>query len=138
MSQYPVVVFPDAVEVMIALLNNFPDDPGPTVTTYSQVPATRPDAFAVVSRVGGPRHSRFRDQPQIVIDSWGTSGGNEPIDVAQRCRAILHAAVGQSWGGSVIGKVTELGGPGWLPDPESNQPRYSQQFTVTLRPLPDD
>lgn len=137
MAQYPLVVFPDAVEVIVGSLNDPPAaDPGPVVTAYGRIPDPRPSSFAVVRRAGGPRIGILHDSAQIIVDSYG-SGEADAQDVAQRNRALLNALPGSTYTASIgtvtIGRVDELSGPTVQPDPLSDQPRYSQQFMVTLR-----
>jgi hypothetical protein len=53
--------------------------------------------------------------------------------MAQLARAVLHDLLGTVVDGVLVCKVDEFSGPVNLPDPLSDQPRYTQTFSVALR-----
>lgn len=121
------ILFPDAIETVIDYLGPLVDEP-----VRSTVPNPRPDAFYTVTRTGGPRRNLVTDEPQITVESWAQSDA-EAQDMAQIARAYLGAAVGAVVNGAQVYRVDELSGPGNLPDPLSEQPRYSQSFAIAIR-----
>ena len=68
------------------------------------------EGVPVVSRVPNPRPGRF----------------------VQVCRALIAALRGVTGGVTVYGSA-EVGGPQWLPDPDSSQPRYALAVQVHMR-----
>lgn len=115
------IVFPDAVEVVCDHLRT-ELDPTPVV---SRVPTTRPAAFVRVMRVGGVRRNLVTDEATLTVEAWAASE-QAAHDLAQLARAHIYAMPGD---GDVY-RVTEFSGPALLPDPLSDQPRYSLTVAV--------
>jgi hypothetical protein len=115
------IVFPDAVEIVCDELRDRLDD----VHVGSMVPTTRPTTFVRVMRVGGVRRNLVTDEATITVEAWAATE-QAAHDLSQLCRAHLYAMPG---GGSVY-RVTEIGGPAFLPDPDSDLPRFS--FTAAV------
>lgn len=120
-------VFPDAVSLIIDYLN-----PELDVPVAPRVPNPRPDKFVTVARVGGPRRDIVTDRPLITIESWAGSD-EDAHDQAQIVRALLHEMPGRSIGGTAVYTVDEASGPQLLPDPLSDQPRYTFLVQIALR-----
>lgn len=88
--------------------------------------------FYVVRRVGGTRINHVVDNPTIILESWaGDLSAAE--DLAEEGRAAIHAAAGTVVDGTQIYTVDEISGPGHLPDPDTDHPRVTQTFSVSLR-----
>lgn len=121
------IVFPDAVAVCCTYLNGVLLEP-----VVSKVPNPRPTAFFTVTRTGGPKRNLVTDAAQITVESWGATD-ETAHDMAQAARAYLNAMVGQTVNGAPVYRVDELSGPARLPDPLSEQPRYSQSFEIAVR-----
>ncbi|MEQ6899009.1 hypothetical protein [Microbacterium sp. KR10-403] len=66
------------------------------------------------------------DSPMILVECFADDGGTAADD-AKIDRALLMAAARLS---DDVTRVTDVGGPSFLPDPDTNLPRY--QFTVQL------
>lgn len=120
------VLFGDTINAVITALNA-----ALTVPVTSKVPNPRPASFVTVFRTGGPRLNLVTDGAQVTIDTWGTTGP-ATADLAQQVRQALHNFAGTVVTGIPIYTVTELSGPGVLPDP-SEQDRYRQSFIVATR-----
>lgn len=127
MSTTALVVFPDATAVACSLL-----DAALTVPVRSKVPSPRPDSFVTVRRTGGVRKDVVTDNAQVTIEAWGPTE-EAAHDLAQIARAHIGAAPGSVVDGVAIYRVTEQAAPGVLPDPLSDQPRYSQTFNIAVR-----
>ncbi|SFY28877.1 hypothetical protein SAMN02787144_1016106 [Streptomyces atratus] len=56
-------------------------------------------------------------------------------DLCALVRTLVHAISGIR-GGVAVYWVSEVGGPQWLPDSESGQPRYAVAFEVHMRGNP--
>jgi hypothetical protein len=121
------ILFPDAIEIVCDYLDQFFAEP-----VRSKIPNPRPDAFITVTRTGGPRRNLVTDEPQVTVESWAQSD-EEAQDIAQIARAYLGAMVGEVVNGAAVYRVDELSGPANLPDPLSEQPRYSQSFAIAIR-----
>lgn len=121
------IVFPDAVAICCTYLDGVLLEP-----VRSKVPNPRPDAFVTVTRTGGPKRNIVTDAAQVTVESWHESD-EEAHDLAQAARAYLNAMVGQTVNGAPVYRVDELSGPARLPDPLSEQPRYSQSFEIAIR-----
>jgi hypothetical protein len=122
-----MIVFADATVVVVQGLDAGLADP-----VLPRVPNPRPAAFYTVRRVGGPRRNIVTDSPTITVESWGGSD-EDAADMAQLARAVLHDLLGTVVDGVLVCKVDEFSGPVNLPDPLSDQPRYTQTFSVALR-----
>lgn len=121
------IVFPDATAVVTAWLDSHLIEP-----VHSRVPANRPTAFVTVVRTGGPRRNIIADNPQVTVESWAATV-EEAHDLAQTVRAYVNALIGETVNGVFVSRVDELSGPADLPDPLSEQPRYSQSFSFVTR-----
>jgi hypothetical protein len=126
MSQ-ETIVFPDSVALVIDFLK---DEVGGTV--LNKVSDPRLPQFVVVRRVGGVRRNIVCDAATLTVDCWAEQS-EDAHDLAQYCRAVLHTLPGQQLDGVTVYKVDEVGGPADLPDPVSDQPRYSFTVSVTVR-----
>lgn len=123
----PVVVFPDAVLVVIDYLRSrLPGTP-----TYSRVPEARPAEFIRVERIGGQRRTLITDRPRVDIHCWSDSEENAEALMA-RVRAYTLAMAGRR-GSTTVYDVAEVGGPQWIPDEASGQPRYAFALEFTTR-----
>lgn len=122
-----MVLFPDAVDVVTTALDASLVEP-----VRSRVPNPRPATFVLVRRTGGPKRNLVTDEAQITVESWAATC-EDAADLAQEARAILNNLPGQSIGGVPVYRVDEASGPADLPDPLSDQARYSQTFSVALR-----
>lgn len=124
-----LVVFPDVVDIAVQHLTDQLAIHEQTATVGSVVPNPRPDELVVVRRTGGTRLNLVADEPNITVECWARRA-EDAHDLAQLCRAILHAMRASSVAGVPIYRVTDVGGPVDLPDPTSNKPRYT--FTVAI------
>lgn len=122
----PVVVYPDATLTVIEYLRPLVDVP-----VLSRVPDDRPPAFVRVRRVGGLRQDIVRDRPRLDIHFWAQTEG-DAHDLMQLSRAHMLAMAGRH-GDTTVYRVREAGGPQWLPDDKTSQPRYAVAFELSLR-----
>lgn len=128
----PVVVFPDAELVCVSYLRAQLAARGDTTAVGTVIPDPRPDSLVMARRLGGPRQTLVSDNAQIGIESWAPTA-EAAHDRAQLCRALLLAMRGTTQQGAAVYRVGEIAGPGELPDPLSNQPRYVFSVEVALR-----
>lgn len=113
------IVFPDVEAVLVSALS-----PLVSVPVSTRVPASRPDAFVLVRRVGGARPNLVTDRATVTVECWSTSTV-EACDLSRYARAYVHTLAPDT-----VRRVVELSGPADSPDPVSGTPRY--QFTVQI------
>lgn len=127
----PVVVMPDAVAVTIDYLRPALAAAGRPVHVGARVPSPRPSEFVRVERIGGLRKNVVSDSPRLDIHCWAATD-EAALDLAQLARALVHA-MGGSRSGVAVYRVQEVGGPMWLPDDTSGQPRYAFAVEIQMR-----
>lgn len=123
-----VILYPDATVTIIDYLEAAFAERDEDAPVLPRVPATRPARFVVVRRTGGTARDVVIDDAQVTVESWGESD-EDAHDLAQLCRGLLRARQY---------RVAEVSGPGNLPDPLSDQPRYSQTFLTAMRGTAED
>jgi hypothetical protein len=124
------VFFADAEAAWRTYLDGLVDVP---VSVH--VPNPRPDSFVRVIRTGGPRANVVVDDVQLTFECWaGTTVAAAAL--ASVVRAHVNAAQGTHVGGVWCGHVREMGGPGNLPDPSTDQYRYSWSVMAAMRGTP--
>lgn len=123
----PLVVMPDVVAELVTYFRTVLTPP-----VHARIPADRPDSFLVVKRTGGPRLDLVRDGAQVTLEAYGSTE-KAAHDLIQLARAHLHALRGQALGSTTVYRVTEFAGPGNLPDPVTQLPRYTLTAQVALR-----
>ncbi|WP_406226384.1 hypothetical protein OH723_24210 [Streptomyces albidoflavus] len=123
----PLIVMPDAVAVIADYLRSELGG----VPVMSRVPNPRPRRFVQVSRVGGTARTVVSDAPMLDIHAWDETDA-DAADLIAMCRALIAALRGVTGGVTVYGSA-EVGGPQWLPDPDSSQPRYALAVQVHMR-----
>jgi len=128
-----VALFPDAPEeiagiIQARLLAGF----GRTVDVVNRIPNPRPAVFVRVLGVGGVRRDQVTDIPTLAVEAWG-SLRTGAADLAQQVRAIIHSLEGGTFTGFTVQGVEEFAGPADLPDPLSDQFRYTATYAVTIR-----
>lgn len=124
---YPSVTFPDATAATIAVI-----DAVTAVPVRGKVPNPRPASFVTVRRTGGVKQNVVMDEATLAVECWAATD-EAAHDLAQIARAALHAARGTVVGSVTLGRVSEVSGPGLLPDPLSDHSRYTQTFAVAAR-----
>lgn len=122
-----VSVFPDAELLISGHLDEVLD-----ATVGTKVPNPRPSPLVVVRRVGGPRLNPVADDALLTIESWAADP-SDAHDLAQLARAHVHALRGQVVAGAAVYRTADAAGPQSLPDPLSDEPRYSFTVSVALR-----
>lgn len=128
----PVVLFPDAVDVVTGYLATELASRAESAPVHSQIPSTRPSRFVLVRRVGGPRRDLVTDLPLLTVEAWGEDEG-DAIDLLGLCRGLIGALRGSVQSGVTVYRVNEVGGPGWLPDPVSDHPRFTLTVEIGMR-----
>lgn len=118
-----VITFPDAEAFVVGFLKSRVERGGRKVATKAPKTGTR---YTRVSRVGGSARDLVTDSPLILVECFAGDGVTAADD-AKIDRALLMAAARLT---DDVTRVQDAGGPSFLPDPDTNLPRY--QFTVQL------
>lgn len=116
--------FPDVEEM---LLNFFPSYTDATIVTT--VPKPRPSRFVRLWRNGGAAANRILDRPMVTIEGWST----DSVDAHEITAACRMALLEHSSLLPLVRGVDEITGPYWIPDPESETPRYRFTMQLTVR-----
>lgn len=132
MIRTEAIVFPDAAAALITYLTGELAARGDTATVHRSVPMTRPARFLTVYRIGGVRQGVVVDVPRFAVDGWDETPEGAH-DLLMLARALIGATEGRTIGGVQVYRVTEVGGPIDLPDPESEQARWSYQPELAVR-----
>lgn len=131
MSERPAIAMPDAVTVVTGYLRSALAAAGEPVPVVSRVPSPRPPRFVRVQRVGGLQQTVVSDRPRLDFHAWAENEG-AAYDLCALVRALVGVIPGVR-GGVTVYSVREVGGPQWLPDSESGQPRYAFAAEVHMR-----
>lgn len=128
-----VALFPDAPErVADAIQARHRATFGSQLVTTNRTPNPRPSEFVKVILVGGTRRDQVTDVPTLAVEAWSSSRSRAGA-LAQEVRAVIHSLEGATFAGYTFGEVAEFAGPGDLPDPLSDQSRYTATYAVSIR-----
>ena len=106
---------------------------GASVPVITRLPASLPARFIQVVLDGGTRRDRITDSQTVTVRGWG----RDKVDsrtLAGLAYAALMAMPDQTSTDALIRRAVSIGGPAWLPDPETNRPRYQATVSLDLRP----
>lgn len=121
-----LILFPDVEALVIQVVNASMTELGRVARASTRAPSPRPAEWVRVERFGGPRESIISENAQIIIEFWSGTETDSAYGLAL-VRAVLNSQDGQLFG------VTEISGPSELPDPDTSQIRYTQNFGVRVR-----
>ena len=128
-----VTIFPDAAMVIAdALQIKHRAGFASTLEVLNRVPNPRLAEFGRVVRVGGVGRDQVTDVPTLAVEAWAATRVRAEA-LAQELRSTLHALVGATFATYTVQDVAEFAGPGDMPDPLSDQFRYSGTYAVTIR-----
>lgn len=99
-----------------------------------RLPTVRPARFVHLTPSGGEDNSPVHGQRFFVLDVWGSkpAGDRESYEMSELIRANLKALAGVH-DGFTIYQTRPVGAIVWMPDDESNQPRYRQNWAISYR-----
>lgn len=120
-----VIVFPDIEGVIITHLQSVLE----STHVSTKVPVPRPTRMVKVTRVGGNKIRLNAESAMVTFQCW-EADSVKASELARLARAYIHALDGETVNGVWIYRVIDVGGPAFVPDPETDTPRY--QFTVSL------
>lgn len=102
-------------------------DPVPVVLT---IPANRPPEFIHVLSSGGSLRNIVTDVPTVIVEGWADRP-SRAHQLAQMARGLMHWFTDIN--GTAVYDVNEFAGPGDLPDPLSDQARFTATYSVPMR-----
>lgn len=126
------ILFPNAGRVVIDHLESRLVELGQACPVVHTVPTPRPAKFVKVIRTGGIRQTLVTDSAQLTFEAWANSPTTAEL-LAETVRAIVYAMKATVVGGVRIANVEELSGPADLPDPDSQQHRYTFSAFIQTR-----
>ena len=126
------IVFPDATLATVTLLRSGLTALASTATVGAIVPNPRELPFVTVRRLGGVKRNLVVDSATVTVECWAAQD-EDAHDLAQLCRALIHAAQGTTVGAVQVYQTAEIGGPASLPDPDSNDSRYVATYEIGTR-----
>lgn len=128
-----VALFPDAPEKLAgSIQDKHRATFGGLLVTTNRTPGPRPAEFVKVMGVGGVRRDPVTDVPTLAVEAWASTR-TRAAELAQQVRAIIWSLEGTSTAGYAVQEVAEFAGPADLPDPLSNQFRYTATYAVAIR-----
>lgn len=103
---------------------------------YTQIPPNPVWPLIRILRVSGSRPwPRHIDIARVQIDAWAATKRDAWI-IVDAALGALHALPGIHDEGVVVA-VEDAAGPAWVPDPDTDQPRYTADVLVYSHPHPD-
>jgi hypothetical protein len=132
---WPVVLMPDAVDVLGGFLQVELPQYGWDVPVRDRVPETRPAQFVVIRRVGGVHRNVVSDEAMVTVEAWARTH-EQAQDLCALSRALIHSLPGTVVGTVPVYRITDVAGPSLLPDDLSAQPRYTCTLSVAMRGSP--
>jgi hypothetical protein len=128
-----VALFPDAAErIADAIQVRHRASFGSQLATTNRTPSPRPSEFVKVIGVGGVRRDQVTDVPTLAVEAWASTRSRAAA-LAQEVRAVMASLEGATFAGYTVQAVTEYAGPGDLPDPLSDQSRYTATYAIAIR-----
>ena len=128
-----VALFPDAPEELAgAIQDRHRATFGSQLVTTNRTPNPRPAEFLKIMGVGGQRRDPVTDVPTLAVEAWASSR-SRAAELAQEARAIIWSLEGTSAAGYAVSEVAEFAAPADMPDPLSDQHRYTGTYAVAIR-----
>lgn len=128
-----VLIPSPVVDAIVEYLNDRYEDFDSDATAHTMVPDPRPDEFVTVKRTGGFQKDRVIFDATLQFEAWGTDD-DSASDLADLTYGLVHALRGRE-NDVVFYRVVDIGGPGNLPDPESDQSRFVFTLSVSSRAI---
>jgi hypothetical protein len=129
-----VVTFANPAQVVWEFLTAQLPARGFNVKATGLVPNPRPTEFVRVRLGGGTSVDIITDEPTVFVESFAATY-NRAQDLSAMCHSLILAAgrEGRFGTGRYTRGVEVISRPQDLPDPVTEQPRYSATYAVKLR-----
>jgi len=82
-----------------------------------------------VTNLGAQWSQPWETRPEFQVECWGDTQGEANL-LARTVRAVIPELRGPVASGYVTAAITTLD-PRWMPDPDTNRPRYLMQAEIT-------
>lgn len=132
-----LIVFPDVEqEAADHLTNAFSSSEAfSDVIAAGRVPNPRPARFVRVRATGGQQLSINVDQPTVVVEGYADTDTDAAELTALATAILLQAGRDRQLGRAAVVSpgIAVIGRPQNLPDPVTDQARYTATLTVALR-----
>jgi hypothetical protein len=118
----------DVVAILIVWLR-------PQLAAPANIGAKLPEprgTFVLIRRVGGTWIWPHVDDVTLTVEVWAPTHALAH-DLIQDVRARIHSLQGGIAAGVPFYRIEEFAAPAWLPDPESEEPRYTMTLSVRHR-----
>jgi hypothetical protein len=125
MTEY--VVAPDVEQALVDVLPGLLGFPW-----HGRVPKPRPNRFGRVELTGGAEINVVVGEPSLLVENWAQTDAQAFQD-ARRTSAALKSL--GTVGDVVFYKVRAFSLPQNLPDPTTNQARYTALYAIRVRGL---
>lgn len=126
------LIFPDVEALLCSVLPPLLAAEGLDHPVGTRVPNPRPAAFWRVLATGGDRNNLVQDRPTITVESWADTEVTANL-MARTVRAVLETLAGTVQDGTVIYRTRDFSPPVNLPDPTTEQTRYTSTGSILLR-----
>jgi len=103
------------------------------VKASTKVPATRPTRFIRAYSVGGFDRNMVSAVSRFVVEGWADSESAAQGLCSRAVSQITSAALDGVMGSTTVTAVNVISRPQNLPDPDSNQARYTATVEVAMR-----
>lgn len=125
-----VIVAPDVEGLAVAFLRSqFVARSMSDAQVATKFPTSPKRLFVRVSRTGGGMRDIAYDQPTLLFECYGDTEPN-----TERFAALVRGLV-LAWAGlsDAVTRVRDGGGLAFLPDPDTNKPRYQFAAQVAVK-----
>lgn len=126
------IAFPPVIADLVAGLPALLASHEETAPIHTRIPNPRPSRFLRLLRTGGSRANLVTGQAQVTYECWDDSSAAAEM-FARTTQAVLLALRGETVGGAFVHRVQEVGGPQDLPDPHSEQARFTGSVLIDVR-----
>ena len=103
------------------------------VKASTKVPAVRPARFIRAYSVGGFDQNMVTAVTRFAVEGWGTTESVAQGLCARAVAQIVTSARAGVMGSTTVTSVNVVSRPQNLPDPDSNQSRYTATVEVAMR-----
>lgn len=126
-------IYGDVEAAVLRWIRNRTEADGITFGTETPADLDKRLPFVTVERIPGGVRTKVTDDARVDIESRGRTR-EEAHDAIQIVLALLEIMYQYGHEGMIIYRADIETGPGWLPDPVTNQPRWIATVSIRNRP----
>jgi len=132
-----LVVFGDIEQLLVDYLTEQLDQLDVGIPVSTRVPllsnGTRPPEFVRLMVTGGAQRDIVVDSPLVTVEAWAERE-SRAVAIASLCRAIIHGI--DEIQGVQFHRIESASRPQNLPDPTTDQIRYTATYSIDYRGAP--